>query len=139
MTETNQPTDQQELLKRYLLGNLSESEQDRIEELYFTKDDHLDELLIAENQLLEDYLAGNLTHKETRDFKRNYLTTPEKRLRLQLVKRIHEQATSTVKAPAQLTVEQPQVEKKSKRCLPGTMCCSVAFYSRDGFLKRSQN
>lgn len=113
MTETNQPTDQQELLKRYLLGNLSESEQDRIEELYFTKDDHLDELLIAENGLLEDYLAGNLTPREARDFQRHYLTTPEKRLRLQLVKRIHEEANGTVKAPADLIVEQPRVEEKS--------------------------
>jgi hypothetical protein len=113
MTEMDQPTDQQELLKRYLLGNLSESEQDRIEELYFTKDDYLDELLIAEDQLLENYLAGNLTHKEATDFRRNYLSTPEKRLRLQLVQRIHDQANSTIKTPADLTVAQPQVEKNS--------------------------
>ena len=60
----NQPTDQLELLKRYLLGNLSESEQDRVEELYFTKDDYLDELLIAEDQLLEDYLSGKILSRQ---------------------------------------------------------------------------
>jgi hypothetical protein len=98
-----QPVDRQngneQLLQRYLLGDLSEEEQDRVEEAYFADDDYLDRLLVAEHELIDRYLRGKLAAAERLKFERNYLTTPEKRQRVALVKQLHETAQMQAAVP----------------------------------------
>jgi hypothetical protein len=72
----------QTLLRQYLLGELSQEAQHSIEERLFARDEYLDEMLIAEDELIDSYLGGSLSGREVEDFKRHFLFTPERRLKL---------------------------------------------------------
>jgi hypothetical protein len=62
-------------LRRYLLGDLSDEEQERIERRYFADDDALGELLSAEDDLVEAFLAGDLPPGERSRFEHHFLAT----------------------------------------------------------------
>ena len=117
MQPINQQNGDDRLLQRYLLGDLSEQEQDGIEELYFTDDDYLDKLLVAENELIDDYLRGKLSAAERRKFERNYLTTPEKRQRVQLDQRLRRPETAALPRSEQQSGD--AAHETSSRC-PGS-------------------
>src|SRR5688500_15040920 len=124
MPGTNQQNSHNQLLRRYLLGDLSESQQELTEQLYFTQDDYLDQLLVAENQLIEDYLTARLTAAEAKQSESNYLTTPEKRLRVELIGRIQRQANHPLTAQVDLLSDGAQVEKT-----PWWQALAAVFFS----------
>lgn len=64
------------LLTRYLLGDLSPAEKDRLEENYFVDDDLFVELLDAKDQLISDYLGGQLSPRDRERFERCFSTMP---------------------------------------------------------------
>ena len=64
------------LLTRYLLGDLSPAEKDRLEENYFVDDDLFVELLDAKDQLISDYLGGQLSPGDRERFERCFSTVP---------------------------------------------------------------
>ena len=64
------------LLTRYLLGDLSSAEKDRLEENYFVDDDLFVELLDAKDQLISDYLGGQLSPRDRERFERCFSTMP---------------------------------------------------------------
>jgi len=49
MPGTNQQNSHNQLLPRYLLSDLSESQQELTEQIYFTQDDYMTQLLVVEN------------------------------------------------------------------------------------------
>lgn len=51
----------EQLMARYLLGELSADERDRIEERFFIDEDYYQNLLLAEDDLIYDYLRGALS------------------------------------------------------------------------------
>lgn len=71
------------LLVRYLFGELSETEQEQLEEKYFSDDALLIELLAVEDQLIEDFLRDKLTADERRRFERGFLTVPCRRQKVE--------------------------------------------------------
>ncbi|HEV8130587.1 MAG TPA: hypothetical protein VGQ81_05010 [Acidobacteriota bacterium] len=72
-------TDEEELMIRSLLGELSEEEQIRLEKLFFTKDEYFDQLLALENELMYDYAQGRLSERERSQFEKRFLASPEGR------------------------------------------------------------
>ena len=54
------------VLRRYLLGQLSEPERERLEERYFDDDEVFAALVAAEEELTSDYLAGTLSEQRPR-------------------------------------------------------------------------
>jgi hypothetical protein len=67
------------LFRRYLLGELDETEQEALEKDLLTGDEHFQELLIAEDELVDDYCAGTLSASEEQEYRRHFLITPERR------------------------------------------------------------
>ena len=65
-----------QLFVGYLFGELSELEQDRIEELYFMDDNVYEQLSAVENDLIDRYVQNRLTESERKDFEEKYLITP---------------------------------------------------------------
>jgi len=65
-----------ELAKRFLLGNLSESERSEIEDSFLSQDDFYQELLIAEDDLIDAYVRGELPASERALFEQRRLTSP---------------------------------------------------------------
>src|SRR5215217_1053773 len=64
-------------IRQYLLGHLSDEEQQRLEERLMTEDDLFEELEISKGELIEEYCARELTQGEHQWFERHYLASAE--------------------------------------------------------------
>jgi anti-sigma factor RsiW len=71
----------EQTMVRYLLGELSDSEQAALEEKYFTHPQVFDELVKAENELVDDYACGRLSPQLRERFEQYYLAHPNRRER----------------------------------------------------------
>lgn len=69
-------------IRDYLLGQLSNEEQQEIEERLMVEDDLFEEFEISKGELIEEYRAGELKQPENDWFKSHYLASPEGRQRL---------------------------------------------------------
>lgn len=69
-------SDQQEI-RRYLLGQLEDEEQQKIEDRLMTENDLFEELEISKDEIVEEYCAGELTTKERDWLEQHFLASPE--------------------------------------------------------------
>ena len=67
------------LLFKYLLGNLSEEEQVRIEDRAFADADYRVVLEATEADLIDAYVRGELSASERRAFEQRFLVSPQRR------------------------------------------------------------
>src|SRR6266496_6451870 len=77
-----------EIIKRekivdYLLGDLSEAETERLDQLSVADDDFADTLMVAEDELVDAFVAGKLDEKDTERFNSHYLATPLRRRKVE--------------------------------------------------------
>lgn len=72
-----QSNNDQGQIRDYLLGHLSEEEQQRIEERLMVEDDLFEEFEISKGELVEEYRAGELSGTENQWFERHYLASTE--------------------------------------------------------------
>ena len=72
----------EQLMVRYLLGELPESEVERLDEQSFTDDDFFRRLQTVENDLIDAYARGEMSPGEREQFERRFLTTPKRRERV---------------------------------------------------------
>ncbi|HEU4769664.1 MAG TPA: hypothetical protein VFS77_20015 [Pyrinomonadaceae bacterium] len=61
-------------IRQFLLGQLSEQEQEQVEDRIFTDPDFAEEVQIVEDELIADERAGKLTDDERRSFANKYST-----------------------------------------------------------------
>jgi hypothetical protein len=74
-------SNQEQTIQRYLLGELPESEQEVLEQQYFTNQRLFDQIVQIENELVDNYARG-LLPATTRDrFEKYYLAHPDRRSR----------------------------------------------------------
>src|SRR5262249_4784431 len=71
--------DEDDLIRRYILRELAEEEQQRVEERLMTDDTFFERLKIAEDELVDEYLGGELPRSERERFELSFLTTREGR------------------------------------------------------------
>jgi hypothetical protein len=64
-------------LRKYLLGDISHEEQERIEQRLLTDEEFSEELSMTRTEMVDDYVAGNLSSKEKEEFEKHFLSTPE--------------------------------------------------------------
>jgi len=73
-------------LINYLLGELSETERDRIEDGYFADDGLHERLLALEDELTDCYVRGELSPKQRQHFEEWFLRSPERKERLKFTR-----------------------------------------------------
>src|SRR5258708_12980407 len=66
-------------LRRYLLGELSESERATLEEKYFADPRVFEQVLRSESELVDGYVRGKLSPRVRARFEQIYLTNPRRR------------------------------------------------------------
>src|SRR5258705_11777774 len=66
-------------MTRYLLGELSDSEQAALEEKYFTDPKVFDKMVKAENELVDNYARGLLNPEWREKIEQNYVAHPKRR------------------------------------------------------------
>jgi anti-sigma factor RsiW len=66
----------EQTMQRYLLGELSESEQSALEEKYFTDPQTFNEVLEIESELVDGYVRGQLANEVRERFEQTYMANP---------------------------------------------------------------
>jgi hypothetical protein len=94
-------THDQAQIREYLLGKLTEAEQEKIEERLMLEDDLFDEFEVSKDELVEEYCAGELDQAERKWFEEHFLASTEGRQR-----RAFAVAMDCLRQP--VPVEQPQ-------------------------------
>ena len=87
------------LLREFLLGNVADEEQERIENLVLT-DPHTRERVFAiEQELIDDYLEDSLSEGDEERFVSLYAQTDKQRRKLRITKSITDWAVTEASAP----------------------------------------
>jgi hypothetical protein len=74
----------EETLKLYLLGQLDEERQSRLEERLLLEEEYSDEITAAEDALTDEYVRGNLSAADRKSFQQHFLGAPERAEKLRL-------------------------------------------------------
>jgi len=77
-------TNDQAAIREYLLGKLSDHEQEKIEERLMLEDDLFQEFEISKSELVEEYSAGELGQKERQWFETHFLASKDGKERQRL-------------------------------------------------------
>jgi CHAT domain-containing protein/tetratricopeptide (TPR) repeat protein len=96
-------------LRKYLLGELNEAEQQAVEERLMTESELFALLPVVEDELIEDYLGELLSSDERGKFESFFVSTPERRRKLSFAMALRRYVTGegVAEAPA---VEAPTLE-----------------------------
>jgi CHAT domain-containing protein/Tfp pilus assembly protein PilF len=97
------------LLRRYLLGELTEEEQRApVEEGLLIDDDCFEEFELVKEDLIEQYVNDELTSDERESFEQHFLTTPERREHLRHAQALARYAKKTMRDAPGSTEKKPQ-------------------------------
>lgn len=107
-------TNDTEILRRYLLGDLPAAERERLEARYFADPGLLDQLQEAEQALLEDALDGRLAPAEREPMQRHYLANPAHAARLAVSRELRLRAVRAASAPARATVRAARAPRTAR-------------------------
>jgi hypothetical protein len=122
-------------IRSYLLGQLADEDQHRIEERLFTEDTFLPQVELAEDELIEAYARGGLSSDERKRFERHFLTTPERQRRLQLARSLRAEfaaAAPPALPPAARVITMPSVRQMAPWL--ALAACLAIFISLTGYL-----
>ncbi|HEX5731889.1 MAG TPA: hypothetical protein VF131_03555 [Blastocatellia bacterium] len=84
------PTDKDEILiRRYLLGEVTDQEREQVERQLMTDKQYLDHILSREEALIDEYVRGELGRDERGPFETYFLSAPERRDRLEFAESLN--------------------------------------------------
>src|SRR3954452_19312096 len=88
----------EQLLADYLIGNLTEAEESRVEDRVFSDSDTLAALEDAEADLIDAYVRGSLSDAERRAFERRFLASPSRRKKVEFARALAKVTTQSTVA-----------------------------------------
>ena len=87
-------------MMRYLLGDVSDDEQIRLEEYYFVDDNVFEQLSALEDELIDDYVRGELGERQRRQFELHFVNSAERRRKLAFAESFSQYLSNAYIAPA---------------------------------------
>jgi methionine-rich copper-binding protein CopC len=81
-------------LRRYLLGQLTDNEQQEIELRLMAEEELFEQLQIAEDEIIDEYIAARLTAAESDRFEQHFLATPERQKKLRFARSLNQYVTT---------------------------------------------
>jgi len=78
--------------RRFLLGDVDDSERQRIETLFISDPESNERILLAEGDLFEDYFENSLTSADRNRFLEQYGSTPRQRRKLRIARSVKDYA-----------------------------------------------
>jgi anti-sigma factor RsiW len=102
----------EDLIERYLLGELSTTEQIALEDAYFIDQAKYDQLCKTEDELIDRYARGALSLADRERFERCYLTNPRRRRHVKFAKALTQviDGELTARSTPQRTSDRRQIE-----------------------------
>lgn len=79
-----QKSEEQNLIRGYLLGELDEAGQERLELLLLSDAAYADLVAVTQDELVDEYVHGNLSEREREQFEQHYLKSREARQKLRI-------------------------------------------------------
>src|SRR5215470_1022112 len=76
----------EELIARYLLGDLPEEEQARLEDRAFSDRDYMRNIVAVESDLIDEYVRGGLSDSDRLRFERRFLASAERRRKVEFAR-----------------------------------------------------
>ncbi|MGB9181580.1 MAG: hypothetical protein WCB68_20290 [Pyrinomonadaceae bacterium] len=104
---TEQP-DNEGLIVRYLLGELTEPEQKQIEENFLADDNYFEQILIVEDDLIDAYARGQLSPAEREQFEKSFLTNPQRRQRVAFARTLMQAVSQAPNTPLPAAAQEKQ-------------------------------
>jgi hypothetical protein len=101
-----QQTYNEELIERYLLGDLPDDEQVRLEDRAFSDHVYMQDVLAVEGDLIDEYVRGALPERKRRQFENRFLASHERRQKVEFARALAKVASKPALAE---TVPQPIV------------------------------
>ncbi len=101
---------QQDIIRRYLLGGLDEATSAQVEERLLTDQAFYEELSIREDEITDEYLEGQLSDSERRGFETHFLSANERREKLRFARNLKHyvrEATSRDVPVERVSAEEP--------------------------------
>ncbi|HEY6402968.1 MAG TPA: hypothetical protein VI479_16235 [Blastocatellia bacterium] len=95
----NQTFGSDQIIIRYLLNELSDDDQARFEEAYFSDGTLFEQVRALEEDLIDDYVKGGLSGDQRRRFESHYLASGQRRARIETARQVVE--LCSLNAPAQ--------------------------------------
>ena len=126
-------------MRRYLLGDLPESETHELEVEILRDDEKFEEMWELENRLIDDYVRGRLSLPDRARFERHYQASPIHRQRVAVARNLVDQAdaarVTVIRRPASLTWGARLSERLGFSLLSwkAAWTLSVVLYAVSGF------
>ncbi|HKX31462.1 MAG TPA: hypothetical protein VJ302_27495, partial [Blastocatellia bacterium] len=96
----NPTADNDRIIIKYLLNDLSEEDRAQLEEAYLRDESLFDQIQAMEEELIEDYVKGRLSGYERERFEQHYLASREQRARVETVRQLDRACSLTPPDPA---------------------------------------
>lgn len=93
--------------RRFLLGEMSAIEREKLEEDFITNEHLFDELCVVEDELIESYVRGTLSPAEKLKFEASFLTTPKRRERIAFAREMFDKLPAAAVSKISETVNTP--------------------------------
>jgi len=93
--------DNENLISRYLLGELPEEQQIEIEDRAFSDKDYLATITTVENDMIDEYVRGELSAPDRQRFESRFLASAERRNRVEFAKALR----TVVSAPEKHVIQ----------------------------------
>lgn len=90
MNKTPENKPEESMMQQYLLGQLSETEAERLENRFAEDETALAQTLAVEDDLVDRYVAGKMSAHERKNFEQNYAVTPEKQNKIANARALHQ-------------------------------------------------
>jgi hypothetical protein len=84
--DISQQLAEEQLIRAYFLGDLPESEEERVQERLFTDPAFFESLLIVEGELVDDYALDLISDRERAKLERGFLTSPHQYRKVEFVR-----------------------------------------------------
>jgi hypothetical protein len=89
----NLDSNEQQVLRTYLLGRSSPEDSSRFEERLLTDGSFYEELLMAEDDMIDEYLTEELSEAERQDFESHFLLVPQRQEQLRFARALRKYVT----------------------------------------------
>ena len=86
---------EQEKIKRYVLGEIGDEDRSAIEERIMTDEDYFHKLAMVEENLIQDYVDGNLAPADRANFEKCFLLSAENRQKVKFARALRKYVNET--------------------------------------------
>lgn len=107
--------EQEDRIRRYLLGDATPDEAERVEIDLLRGDESVEHLRMIEDELISDYARDALIRREMEAMAKNFFTTPERRERLMIAREMVKEASAYGDGEFAAWIDAEMSETRTKR------------------------